>query len=314
LASGRPNRLLALAAAALLAATVASCGFGAGATPTGTHLLVTTDFGQRGLVETDQPKTGGSDTVMRLLERNAGKVAKRYGGGFVQSIDGRSGGTRGGRPVDWFYYVNGVEADKGATSERVRQGERIWWDLHDWGTAMRIPAVVGQFPEPFVHGVAGRKLPTRVECEQLRDDACRAVRDKLVALDVPAATGTIARSFVQDTLRVLVGRWQIVRDDPTVGLISKGPQDSGVFVKPSADGRSFAVLDPRGRPVRTLGPGTGLIAAVKTEDEQPVWVVTGTDAAGVSAAIDAFSEGALDGRFAIAISGGRTIPLPEVGR
>jgi hypothetical protein len=311
LTSRRLRPLLAVAAAALAAAGAAGCGLGAGETPGGTQLRVTSDYGERGLVDTDQPKTGGSDTVMRLLERNAGKVTKRFGGGFVQSIDGAAGGTRAGRPVDWFYYVNGIEADKGATSTRVRDGDRIWWDLHDWGTAMRVPAVVGQFPEPFVHGVEGKKLPTRVECEDPRDDDCTAVRDKLVALDVPAAKGSIARSFVQDTLRVLVGRWEVLREDPNGGLIARGPDASGVFVKPSADGRSFALLDEQGRTTRTLGPGTGLIAAVDTDREQPVWVVTGTDAAGVDAATQAFSEGALRGRFAIAVSGSRPIPLPE---
>jgi hypothetical protein len=311
LAERRAHRLPALVAAALVAAALGGCGLGAGESPGGTQLRVTTDYGARGIVDTDEPETGGSDTVMRLLERNADKVSKRFGGGFVQSIDGVAGGTRGGRPVDWFYYVNGVEADKGATSTRVRQGDRIWWDFHDWGTAVGVPAVVGQFPEPFLHGVAGRRLPTRVECEDLRNEPCTAVRDKLVALDVPAAKGTIARSFVQDTLRVLVGRWEVLREDPNGGLIGKGPDVSGVFVKPSADARSFALVDARGRTTRTLGAGTGLIAATKTEREQPVWVVTGTDAAGVEAAAEAFSEGALSGRFAIAISGGRPIPLPE---
>jgi hypothetical protein len=312
LTSRRLRPLLALAAAALVAAGAAGCGLGAGETPGGTELRVTTDFGQRGLVDTDQPKTGGSDTVMRLLERNADRVTKRFGGGFVQSIDGAAGGERAGRPVDWFYYINGVEAGKGAASTRVHDGDRVWWDLHDWGTAMAVPAVVGSFPEPFVHGVDGKRLPTRVECDDPRDESCTAVRDKLVALDVPAAKGTIARSFVQDTLRVLVGRWEILRDDPVAGEIDKGPETSGVFVKPSADGRSFALLDARGQTTRTLGAGTGLIAAVKQEDEQPVWVVTGTDAAGVAVATEAFSEGALNGRFAIALSGGRPIPLPEV--
>ena len=314
-ASPRPGRRrIATLAAALLtgAAALAGCGLGSGDSPTGTQLRVTTDYGARALVDTDQPKTGGSDTVMRLLQRNAKDVKTRFGGGFVQTIDGRSGGDRGGRPMDWFFYVNGVEADKGSASTRVREGDRIWWDLHDWGTAMRVPAVVGQYPAPFTHGIEGRKLPTRVECEDPNATTCTEVRDKLVEQDVPAAKGIISRSFVQETLRVLVGRWQVLGEDPNAGLIRGGPESSGVFVKPSADGSRFTLLDPEGRPTRTLGAGTGLIAAVKTEREQPVWVVTGTDAAGVEAAVQAFDEGALAGRFAIAISDGKPVPLPEV--
>jgi hypothetical protein len=39
-------------------------------------------------------------------------------------------------------------------------------------------------------------------------------------------------------------------------------------------------------------------------------VVTGTDDAGVAAAARAFAEGTLAHRFAVAVSGGRPVPLP----
>src|SRR5206468_6407420 len=140
-------------AVALSAAVAAGCGLGAGDEPSQTQLLVSRDFGALPLAETDQPKVGGSDTVMRLLQRNAKGVSTRYGGGFVQSVAGLSGGTLGGRPVDWFFYVNGIESDKGAAAVRVHQGDRVWWDFHDWGVTDHVPAVVGQFPDPFLHGI-----------------------------------------------------------------------------------------------------------------------------------------------------------------
>ena len=49
---------------------------------------------------------------MRLVQAN-NDVETRYGGRFVQSIDGLEGGGAGGS-VDWFYFVNGFEADVGA--------------------------------------------------------------------------------------------------------------------------------------------------------------------------------------------------------
>ena len=290
----------------------AGCGLGAGQAPSQTQLLVSRDFGALPLTQTDQPNTGGSDTVMRLLERNAKSVKTRYGGGFVQAIDGVSGGTRGGRPVDWFFYVNGVESDKGATAVRVNQGDRIWWDFHDWGTTDRIPAVVGQYPEPFVHGVDGRRLPTRIECVEPKDAACSAVADRMAALGLPAGRGGVGNSFVADTLRILVGPWRALRDEPTAHLLERGPGVSGVYVRPKNAGRAFTLLDARGRPTRTFGPGTGLIAATVAKDNpDPVWVVTGTDTAGVHAAAAALDEGALANHFAIAVVGGKPVPLPD---
>jgi hypothetical protein len=52
------------------------------------------------------------------------------------------------------------------------------------------------------------------------------------------------------------------------------------------------------------------VAAVKRPDERPVWVVTGTDAAGVASAARAFEEGTLAHRFALAVSGDLPVVLP----
>src|SRR4051812_47087638 len=250
---------------------------------------------------------------MRLLQRNA-KVTTRFGGGFVQSIDGVEGGRQGGRPFDWFYYVNGVEASKGATATRVHAGDRVWWDRHDWGAAQRVPAVVGSFPEPFLHGIDGRRLPVRVECADQSAPACRTVFERLAALGVPAARGGLRTAQTEQTLRVLVGPWAQVRPDRGLGPIEEGPGRSGVYARPSKDGRRIATLDARGRTVRTLGAGAGLIVATRDADAPPVWAVTGTDAAGVEAAAGQLAERALARRFAVAVAGGRTVPLPEGGR
>ena len=312
-------RFLAVpAAVALVATALAGCGLGAGPKASDTELLVSKDFGSQPIVQTDAPKTGGSDTVMRLLERNAPKVGLRFGGNFVQSIDGVSGGQRDGRPVDWFFYVNGIQADKGATSIKVHQGDRVWWDWHDWGVTDDVPAVVGSFPEPFLHGIDGRRLPTRVECSDPKSDACSSVAGTISDLGLVAARGGVGNSFVADTLRIIVGPWNVVRGDSTAALLGRGPAMSGVFAKPSADGKSIALLDDQGKVTRTLGAGTGLIAATKVKDAKdevsdPVWIVTGTDAAGVDAAADALDEGALAGHFAVAVSGGKPIGLPDRG-
>lgn len=296
----------------LLLATfaVAGCGLGAGNTPDGTRLVVTRDFGARPVVQTESPEVKGSDTVMRLLQRNA-EVKTRFGGGFVQSIDGVSGGRRDARAVDWFFYVNGVESEKGAGSVKVGGGDVIWWDHHDWGTVTRTAAVVGSFPEPFLHGPQGKRFPVRVECSPIDSEACAGVEKKLTSAGVIAARGGVAQSFTEHTLRILVGPYLELRDDLAVRQLESGPQASGVFAKPSADGLSIALLDVRARTVRTLAAGSGLVAATRYQDDQPVWVVTGTDQAGVESAVQALDAGVLLNRFAVAIENGRAVALPE---
>jgi hypothetical protein len=303
----RPAILALLAAAALAAA---GCGVGAGSAPSGARLVVTEDYGRGPVIDAAGAKAGGSDTVMRFLQRNA-KVTTRYGGGFVQSIAGRAGGTRGGRPVDWFYYVNGVEAENGSASRRLHDGDVVWWDRHDWGAAQRVPAVVGAFPEPFLHGPDGRRMPVRIECTDPGAPACQAVQDRMTDAGILAAQGGVQTSLTKETLRILVGPYLRLRDDETARLLERGPRSSGVFAKPAADGRSIALLDDRARTVRTLRAGAGLVAATRLEVGRPVWLVTGTDDRGVAAAASALDEANLKNRFAIAVADDRGIPVPE---
>jgi hypothetical protein len=295
------------------AALLAGCGVGPGATPGAVQLTISNDFGAHPVTELPAPKISGNDTVMRLLQRNA-KVQTRYGGGFVQSIDGYAGGRSGGRPIDWFFYVNGIEAPKGAAATSVNRGDHIWWDRHDWGAAMDIRAVVGAFPEPFLHGSGGRKLPVVVECSDPSQAACAMVSHALSRIGIPAARGGLMLAAGSQELRVLVGDWPTLRHDTAALQIERGPQASGVFARIDAAGRTLTALDQHGAPVRKLGAGSGLIAATRFRADEPVWVVTGTDAAGVAAAARAFEPGALHDRFALAVSNDIGIALPQVSR
>jgi len=116
--------LLAAAALAVLAAGASSCSVGTNSQQGSAQIVVTRDFGkQRVLSATEDPIEGG-ETVMRMLMRNA-DVKTRYGGRFVNAIKGTGSRTSGTERLDWFYYVNGIEADVGAAERKVAGGDRI---------------------------------------------------------------------------------------------------------------------------------------------------------------------------------------------
>jgi len=297
----------------LAAAALASgCGLGAGKTPSGVRLLVTRDFGASTIGAWSAPQARGEETVMSLLERNA-KVGTRYSGGFVQSVDGVEGGREGGEPVDWFYYVNGVEAAKGAASTQVHPGDRIWWDRHDWSETDDVPAVVGSFPQPFLNGLAGKRLPVRVECSQVAELACTTVTRRLRAQGVPAGVSALGGGAgATQTLRLVVAPYGRLTSEIALRELREGPRASGVYGRFDAGGRELVLLDPQGRATQALAAGAGLIAATRSGEEAPVWVVTGTDPAGVDAAARAFGTSALRDRFAVAVApGGSTLALPR---
>src|ERR1700679_2190309 len=153
---------MAVATPRLLAALAAAgCGLGPGAGVGGVELTVTREYGTVPVLERSL-EADESSTVMRVLEGNA-KVSTRYGGGFVQSIDGTEEAHRGGDPYDWFFYVNGVESPVGAADYALQGSERIWWDYRDWAATDHVPAVVGSWPAPFASGYEGKAHAVAVE-------------------------------------------------------------------------------------------------------------------------------------------------------
>jgi hypothetical protein len=142
--------LVAVAAAAL----VAGCGGGEHGQAT---VWITRDQGETVLLVRHVP---AGETAMRALDRSA-KIDTRYGGRFVEAINGLSGSVS--TRHDWFYFVNGIEATRGAVDYRLRNGDVEWWDYRDWGrVGQNVSVVVGAFPEPFVHGYGGKVRPAVV--------------------------------------------------------------------------------------------------------------------------------------------------------
>jgi len=295
----------------LLCLLVAGCGFGEGATRGDVTLTVTRDFGAERLHEgIDEETADEGDTVMRLLQAKY-DVQTRYGGGFVQEVDGVAGGRENGRRADWFYYVNGIEAAVGAAERRVAAGERVWWDHHRWEAAQRVPAVVGSFPEPFMTGLEGKRFPVKLICAGDAERACDEVETRLKDAGVDAVSrSVIQQSPGEEVLRVFVGPWADVRDDAVTRRLERGPAATGVYARPDSSGDRIDLLDANGKTVRTLRAGGGLVAATSVEGQAPTWVVTGTDEVGLAAAAAALTEERLMEHFALAVEGGNDISLP----
>ncbi len=296
------RRLQAAAGALFGTLAVAGCGLGPGPSIGDVQLTVTRDYGTRPLLRKGESSARQSETAMRLLDRNA-DIKTRYGGRFVQSVNGVAGGSSGGRSFDWFFYIDGVESPVGAADYPLHAGYRVWWDYRDWTAAMRVPAVVGSYPEPFRHGYEGKRHPLAVICRGAAR-ACSLARGRLrtAAGDAKAAG---------DPIRVLVGPWGRLSGDSAAHLIAKGPADSGVFADfvPRAGSWLLQPLDVAGDPAGAPRKA-GLVAATREGDDPPTWVVTGAGEAEVAAAARLLDPADLRDRYAVATGGGKTTALP----
>jgi hypothetical protein len=296
----------AVALALLFAAlATAGCGLGPGSGVQDAELTVTRDYGTVPVLHRQLGDLTESDTVMRALERSA-DITTRYGGGFVQSIEGLEAEESAGASFDWFFFVNGVESTIGAADFALHGGESIWWDYRDWDAAMRVPAVVGSWPQPFLGGYDGKQRPVAVECLG-GGSACEAVDERLAGAGVD-----VSPRVPGGAIRVLVGPWSRVRSDPAAAQIEHGPQASGVFADFHQEGNDYRLtgLDEAGDEAANFGPDSGLVAATRRYEEPPVWVVTGTSGAGVRAAAGLLDAADLRDHYAVAVDEGKETPLP----
>ena len=248
---------------------------------------------------------------MRFLQRE-GKVETRYGGRFVQAIDGISSSSTGARRRDWFYYVNGIEADVGAAEKELHSGDHVWWDYRDWSAAMRVPAVVGAFPEPFAHGAEGKRFPIRIDCAQSAADTCKRLVDRLDKEGISASTTAIGAPAGKEVLRFVVGPWSEVREDAAARQLEEGPSKSGVFmrVRRSPARTDVELLDQTGAVSKTLPGEGGFVAATRFEEQQPTWVVSGVSKPGIERAVQLLRKGTLRDRFAVGTDGASVFALP----
>ena len=297
--TGRRGSAVAIA---LLCATLATagCGLGPGEYAGDVDLAVTREYGAVPVLDVIVASRE-SDTVMRALEGVA-DVSTRYGGGYVHSIDGVAEGQRGGDPYDWFFYVDGVESPIGAAEYDLEGEERVWWDYRNWAATNHVPAVVGSWPAPFRDGIGGERYPVAVECEG-GGRACVATRETL-----RREGATVAPVATEKAIRVLVGPWSRVREDPVARLIEAGPVESGVFA--DFEGGDLIALDDEGGAAARLGSGAGLVAATSRYGGLPVWVVTGGTAGAARRAARLLDPNLLRHRYAVAVRGTATIPLP----
>jgi hypothetical protein len=301
-----------LAPALAVAAVLAGCGVGAGPQQAGSgaELRVTRDFGKKTVASGSVDKVRASDTVMRLLQGHA-KITTRYGGGFVQSINGIEGKETGGR-FDWFYFVNGTEAPTGAGHRKLAPGDVVQWDYRRWNATPHVPAIVGAFPEPFKHGQEGTRYPTRVECAS-GEKACDVVMQALGDAGVAAGTGVLGAESKGGILRIEVGKWSEIRAVPGVEMLEKGPATTGVYARFDGPGGGLSLFDASGRVAQKAPLGSGLVAALLPEGQQPLWVVTGADEAGVARAAALFASGTLKNAYAVAATPAGPVRLPAEG-
>jgi len=311
------SRAMALVASLLLVAVALSgCSMAPGEGAGGdieVRIVATEDFGREVMFD-ETLKVPAGTSAMAALERVA-EVETAYGGGFVKAIDGkRSGGKK-----DWFIYANGIMTNVGALDYTLHDGDIERWDLHDWDFRMFTPAIAGYFPEPLIHGYEGRARPTVVVYADGLKEQAEALKAVLAQLGVEDMSVEHGSSLSEDDKKssnlVLLGTMDF-------GLVSELNErwDRLGFFAHFKDG-VLVVHNSKGEVEGEYGAGSGVVQVTQSPwnpkgvgaCENVVWIVSGTDEAGVESALDALvnQRDELEHAYAVVAVDGEIVRVPQ---
>jgi hypothetical protein len=275
-------------------------------------VVVTEDYGREPVLEETVPLEP-SMTAMDAL-RSVASVDTAYGGGFVTAINGRPGG-QGGR--DWFLYINGICSNVGACDYVLNAGDVERWDLRTWGYHRFVPAIIADFPHPFVSGYGGNRRPTAVLHEEGIAQLAASVSEKLGQSGADVTVGRL-----EQVSQKMKEEWNVVvmatAGRGLAAELNRAHRELGFWAY--FDGTSLVLLDEHGEETRRLGSGSGVIQATQSPwnpkgtgvAENVVWMVAGVDLDGVRSAVRLLLDGEAELRhaYAVAVHGDTTFRLP----
>ncbi len=253
-------------------------------------VIVTSDFGNRLHLQEDiviNPKTSALEGLQRTTD-----VDTKYGGGFIDDISNIRD-QHDGNDLDWFIYINGIQSKSGAGSYTLKSGDIQRWDLHDWSYRQFTPAIIGDFPEPFVHGYNGKIWPTLVVYQEAFQTEASDIVANLSQFGVQDISARNTNRLTNDERKssnlILLGDM----NSPLISELNKIWERIGFFAR--FDDGKLVILDSRGKTSTEYGSSTGLIQATQSPwnskglgvCENVVWMITGTDDEGVKDAINA---------------------------
>lgn len=284
------------------------------------RVLVTTSFGQAVLLD-ELIDLDSKTSALEALERVA-DVQTKYGGGFVHDVNNTRSTLATNGDCDWFVYINGIQTRTGAAGYTLHPGDVETWDLHSWNFWQSIPSVVGSFPEPFLHGYGGKVRPTVVAYSE----SFQAEAEALARLLSELGVHEVATTSIDDLTGNDKESSHIIlladMTSPLVAELNKVWKRLGLFAH-FEDGR-LILLDAKGKTTGEYSVDAGIIQATQSSwntdgvgaCENVVWIVSGTDEAGVRDAVAVLLNDSeeLRSAFALAVTSGQPVRIPTPGQ
>lgn len=280
-------------------------------------VIVTQDFGKQLVLE--QEVEIGTDTNAMAALQMVADVETKYGG-FVNSINGISSeyGGLSHTKKDWFFYINGIASNLGARDYILQNGDVEHWDFRVWSYHQFIPAIIGDYPQPFMSWYQGKTKPTWVVYEEPFSAEAEALVEKMKGYGITEFM-TVSCDLLSDESKVNSNLIIIVRpDNKLISELNKAYKKLGFYAY--FEQGELIVLDAEGNNYMTYSEECGLIQATQNPwnpkgvgaGENVVWMVTGIDVDGVRSAAEVITNNKdeLSHAFAVVISDKKVIKIP----
>lgn len=220
------------------------------------------------------------------------EVKTSYGGSFVNSINGLESGYIGQigkrEKSDWFLYFNGVLAGKGAGDIKVKRGDIVWWDYHDWGSSTFTPAMIGAFPQPFTNEVVLAYSPSAQAAAALLATGLGNQGIKKVKLQEVSDAIINKRPCPV----IVLGLREEIMVIPAIRALNSNPQRTGLFCGFTNSG--FQLLNAGMREERIVKGGDYACVEATASgmgDTNPLWLVVAEDERGLERAVSYLNQG-----------------------
>lgn len=258
-------------------------------------LRISQNYGETVLAVEEVPYQPNITIMDALYSVYPDEVETAYGGSYVigiGSLRAQEGGP--GKPhQNWVFYVNGIFADVGALDYLPQTGESIWWDYHPWQMLQAVNAVIGCYPEPFVHGYKGKTKTTTILYSSEEKELAGRLEKSLKNAGTPEIVlKEISEEFLHTRSgpTIVIGVWQDLKKYTYLRELNQASSKNGTYVHFTDS--SIELLDYNGEKGDELSSGVGVIAASgeTAGDDSPLWLVSGTDKEGLRKAVTLLVE------------------------
>ncbi len=172
-------------------------------------IVISLNFGEKEILRKVVP---AGKSVLDTLKTIA-NVTTAYGGKFVIGIDNITSDPINHR--DWFYYVNGILANVGASEYIIEKGDVVRWDYHSWNLLSFISAEILDFPIMFTKGYGEHIYPTIIGYDAQNERYAEELVDYFTSIGLKNITAEPMKKIGSERSKanlVLIGQGEIVDD------------------------------------------------------------------------------------------------------